>query len=116
MPGQGINNVASELLRRSRDGKITWKQTINDHEYRVSFPDVSLAISGQPALDMYRLDLINETGAIIESLEWSPFYSPAAKQEDSDFRKETLTEIYGLAEAYVQEDVAKRALKYLKQA
>ncbi len=116
MPEQGINEVASELLRRSRDGKIPWKQTRRDNEYRVSFPDVSLAILRQTDLDLYRLDLINETGSVIESLEWTPFYSPTGNTVELESRRETLKEIYDLAEAHVHEEVAQRALQYLKQA
>ena len=114
MPEQGINEVASELLRRSRDGKIPWKQTRRDNEYRVSFPDVSLSIFCGSGL--YRLDLINETGSTIGSLEYSPLMFPqTGNQEDLESRKETLKEIYDLAEAHVQEEVAQRALQYLKQ-
>ena len=116
MPGQGINEVASELLLRSRDGKIPWKQARRDNEYRVSFPDVSLAIfhdSGD-----YRLGLINEAGSVIESLEYSPLssFSQAGKQDELESIKEILKEIYDLAESHVQEEVAQRALEYLKQA
>ncbi|MDE2940650.1 MAG: hypothetical protein OXR67_17285 [Chloroflexota bacterium] len=115
MAGQGMNEVATELLRRSRDGKIAWKQTRRDNEYRVSFPDVSLTISSQPGLDIYRLDLINETGSVTESLEWNPFYSPTPMPSADASQLQTLKEIYGLAEAYVQEEVAQRALQYLKE-
>ena len=116
MPGQGINEVASELLRRSRDGKIPWKQTRRDNEYRVSFPDVSLAISR--ASGHYQLDLINESGSVIGSLEYSPLslFSETEETEALESRKETLKEIYDLAEAHVQEEVAQKALQYLKQA
>ncbi|MCY4364962.1 MAG: hypothetical protein OXE17_01850 [Chloroflexi bacterium] len=116
MPGQGLNEVASELLRRSRDGKIPWKQTRRDSEYRVSFPDVSLAIFC--ASGHYRLDLINETGSVIESLEYSPLsiFTQTGKRDELESRSKTLKEIYDLAEAHVQEEVAQRALQYLKQA
>ena len=116
MPEQGINEVASELLRRSRDGKIPWKQTRRDNEYRVSFPDVSLAIFR--ASGHYRLNLINETGSAIESLEYRPamLLSQTGNRDELETRKETLKEIYDLAEAHVHEEVAQRALQYLKQA
>ncbi|MDE2781256.1 MAG: hypothetical protein OXI91_16500 [Chloroflexota bacterium] len=116
MAGQGMNEIADELLRRSRDGRLAWKQTRKGNEYRVSFPDVSLAISHEPTLNTYQLDLINEAGSVIESIEWSPFYSPNEKQEDKDFRRDILQDIYGFAEMYVQEEVAQRALQYLKQS
>ena len=116
MPGQGMNEIASELLLRSRDGKIAWKQTIKDHQFRVSFPDVSLSISHYPSLGSYQLDLINETGSTIETLDGDPFYSPAQGQDDKISRQEILKEIYELAEAYVQDVVTQRALQYLKQA
>ena len=116
MPGQGMNEIADELLIRSRDGKIAWKQTIKDCQFRVSFPDVSLAISYFPSLASYQLDLINETGSTIESLDWNPVLSPAQTQGETESLEETLKEIYELAEAYVQDVVAQRALQYLKQA
>lgn len=116
MPGQGMNEIVNELLMRSKDGKIAWKQTINDQQFRVSFPDVSLAVSHYPSSGSYQLDLINETGSTIESLEWNPYYSPGQTQDEQQGRKEALKEIYELAEAYVQDVVAQRALQYLKQA
>lgn len=105
MPAKGMNEIAAELLRLSREGKLTWEQTVRDDRYRIDFPDVSLAIAKVDAFECYQLDLVNETGAIIDTLA-TPFESPRIE----------LKEIYELAETYVREAGISRALDYLKRA
>ena len=108
--------LARELLRLSQDNRLAWEQTLRANQFQVDFPDVSLAISYFPSLGSYQLDLINETGSTIESLDWNPVLSPAQTQGETEGPEKTLKEIYEFAEAYVQDVVAQRALQYLKQA
>lgn len=105
MPAKGMNEIAEELLRLSREGKLKWEQTVRDDRYRIDFPDVSLAIAKVDVFECYQLDLVNETGAIIDTLA-TPFESPSFE----------LKEIYELAETYVREAGINRALDYLKRA
>lgn len=83
-----INQVAEELLKQARAEKITW-EPVEDNKtaYRASFPDTSLIVSKWSPLrnapwatardlsnsfnvDLatYRLDLLNESGEVVESL------------------------------------------------
>ena len=99
---QGMPEVAGELLRLSKAQKMPWDGTLRRNEYQVDFPDLSLAIS-YDELRGYQLDLIGETGLVIDSIQ--------APQMGSD-----LGEIYKLAAAYVSEAGVAKALGYLKSA
>lgn len=109
MSKNGMYEVAKEALRLAKARKLTWEQTFRDEEFRVDFPDVSLSISFDQGLGTYQLGLINDTGAVIETLitvvgETDPKQDPG------------LPEIYELAVAYVREVGINRALQYLRQA
>ena len=109
MSKTGMYEVGKEALRRARAKKLDWKQTFRDEEYRVDFPDVSLSIFFDPGLGTYQLGLVNDTGAVVETLvtvvgETDPQQDPG------------LPEIHELAAAYVREVGINRALQYLKQA
>ena len=104
-----MHEVAGELLRRAKVQKVDWKQTYRDEEFRVDFPDVSLSISFEPQGECYQLDLVNDTGAVIDTVltvsgETEPELAPV------------LQEIYELASAYVRDAALERALHYLKRA
>lgn len=106
---KGMHEVAGELLHRSKAQKVDWKQTYRDEEFRVDFPDVSLSISFEPQGERYQLDLVNDTGAVIDTVltvsgETEPELAPV------------LQEIYELAAAYVRDAALERALHYLKRA
>ncbi len=109
MSKTGMYEVGKEALRRARAKKLDWKQTFQDEVFRVDFPDVSLSISFDQGLEAYQLGLINDTGAVIESLV--TVAGETDPQQDPGLR-----EIYELAEAYVREVGINRALQYLKRA
>ena len=116
MPSPRMFTLASELLRRSRDGKITWKQTINDNVYSVHFPDVSLSTSFEATTGTYRLVLIGESGDPIASLSWDPDCGTDLITVGSEkFYFNCLQEIYELAEAYIQKDAIDRAMSYMEK-
>ncbi len=110
MPEEGLNEVANELLRLSRDRKLSWKQTRRENEYRVSFPDMSFSISNERARGYFQLNMIDESGNVIESLRrQAPIPSSDEVEEVPD-----LVEIYSLASSYIKEINIQRALDYLK--
>ena len=116
MPGHGMFEVANEVLRLSRARKLAWNQTMKDNEYRVSFPDISLAISFNPKTGSYTLNLLNETGSVAQSLKWDQDCdTETTRVGKSEFSYHSLFEIYELAQAYMQEASVNRALQYLKQ-
>ena len=105
MPSPRMFELADKLLRLSRAGKVPWDQTIRGGEFRVDFPDVSLAISHKANTDTYRLEVIGDTGNVVASLDWSPDSEATSTQG--------LREIYELAESYIQESAMERALGYM---
>ena len=116
MPSPGMFNIASELLRLSRDGKINWKQTIKDNVYSVHFPDVSLSTSFKSSTGTYGLELIGETGDVVASLSWDPDCGTEWTSLGSGkFYYNCLREIYELAEAYTEKDAIERALSYMEK-
>ena len=108
--------VANKLLILSRDRKLSWDQTIKDSQFRVDFPDASLAISHQASTDSYRLDLIGDTGTVLKSLTWGPGCEiTTTKAGPTEFNYASLREIYELAEAYIQDNTIERVLKYMER-
>lgn len=104
-----MHEVAGELLRLSKAQKLQWEQTIPFNQFLVNFPDVSLSISFEPQGECYQLDLVNDTGAVIDTVltvsgETEPELAPI------------LQEIYELAAAYVRDAALERARHYLKRA
>ena len=104
-----IVEVADQLLQRAKAGKVPWQKADGKDTYLVSFPEISLGISrlswlpgpppappGLPSLpDLrsisaygYRLELFDESGAMIGSM--------AATGGDPQHK--VLREIFELAE------------------
>ena len=116
MASTRMYELAAELMRLSQDNKLTWEQTLYANRFQVDFPDVSLAISRSDEIpSSYSLELISETGTTIDTLLWSPSSYTLRKTTNPDLRDAALEKVYELAESYVQDIVADRALQYLKQ-
>ncbi len=100
--------LADELLRNARAGKLDWEVQEYPEEisYTVYFPDVSLSITYNRMND-FALELINAEGEMIESL-----HSSIAPQV-----WERLNEIYGLARRQTLDidGNINRALGYLRR-
>ena len=119
MAASRMDEVAQELLRRSRENKVNWEESGKRDSYRVFFPDVALVIARErttisDGLDnrvisdgtIFQLDLMSEAGKIVHSL--------LPKSEEPPYQ--LLKEIFGLAESYVRDSSVDRALEYLKRA
>ena len=105
MPSPRMLEMVDKLLSLSRAGKVPWDQTLRDGEFRVDFPDVSLAVSHEAITGTYRLEVIGDTGNVVASLDWSSDSEAATTLN--------LQEIYELAESYIQESAIERALEYM---
>lgn len=128
MAKASINQVAEELLKQARADKIKW-EVIDDREtaFRTSFPETSLivsrwspmhnapwaevrALANSISLDLatYRLELLNDSGEVLESLLTLP--GQAAYRH--------LREVYQLAHgqaSYAEKNI-NEVLQNLRQA
>jgi hypothetical protein len=123
-----INEVAAELLQQARAGKITW-QVVEGREnaYQASFPDSSVVVSRwsllhnspwttlrdlsnsfSPDVATYRLEVLNGSSEIVESLLTVP--------GQSVYRN--LREVFDLAKGQTSpsEESINRVLEHLRQA
>ena len=122
-----INQVAEELLIQARADKITWEIVDNQETaYRTSFPETALIISrwsplhnapwapvrdlaNSISLDLatYRLELLNDSGDVVESLLTIP--------GQASYRR--LREVYQLAhrQASYSEKSIDEVLQHLRQ-
>ena len=110
MPESRIDEVAQELLGQSKEDKVDWESTGARASYRVIFPDVILTIS-RVYLDIgqtsdLRLELMNETGRVINLLETAP----------KDHMHALLEQIFDLAEQHVRNAGIDKALENLKRS
>jgi hypothetical protein len=99
--------LAEELLRSAKAGKLHWKEGVRKESYAVDFPDMSILIARRP-VGIFRLTLLNDRGEAVESLS----------SDLMDNTTKTLQKIYNIAQQQaldVTGDIEK-ALTYLKQA
>jgi len=122
-----INEISGELLKQARADKISWQIVEGrDDAYQASFPDTSLVVSRwsplqnspwatlrdlsnsfSPDIATYRLDLLNESGEVVESLLTLP----------RQFAYRNLREVFDLAkrQSGPTEESIDRVLKHLRQ-
>jgi len=122
-----INEVAGELLKQARADKISWQIVESRVDaYQASFPDTSLVVSRWSPLQdaswailrdlpnsfnlkiaIYRLELLNESGEVVESLMALP----------GQFAYRNLREVFDLAKRQRSptEESIDRVLEHLRQ-
>ena len=122
-----INGVAQELLKQARANKISWQIVEGRNDaYQASFPDTSLVVSrwsplqnsswatlrdlsNSFSLDIatYRLELLNESGEVVEALLTLP----------GQFAYQNLRAVFDLAkqQSSPTEESIERVLKHLRQ-
>lgn len=127
MPKARINEVAEELLKQSRADKISWQLVEGkENAYQSFFPETSVVVSRWSPLHnspwatvrdlsnsfsqdvaTYRLEVLNESGEIVESLLTLP----------GQFSYRNLREVFKLAErqASPTEESIDRVLEHLRQ-
>ena len=117
-----MTEVVNELLRLSATGKLAWEKSIRKSEYRVVFPDLSFNISMEDN-GGYRLNLIGDTGQVIDSFggRYADILIEQQGYEDEDTGPIgedhiLLGKIYRMAESYVKNVGIAKALEVLRQA
>lgn len=121
------NEVAAELLKQARADKISW-QIVEGREsaFQASFPDTSLVVSRwsplhnspwatvrdlsngfSPDVATYRLEVVNDSGEIVESLLTVP----------GQYAHRNLREVFDLAKRQTSptEESIDRVLGHLRQ-
>jgi hypothetical protein len=122
-----INEVAAELLKQARAGKISW-QTVEGREnaFQASFPDTSVVVSRWsllhdapwatlrdlangfgPDVAAYRLEVLDQSGEVVESLLTVP----------GQLAYRNLREAFDLAKQRISptEESVDRVLEHLRQ-
>ncbi len=57
-------SLVERLLLKTKEGEISWRESVRPNEYTVSFPSSSVGIVDDK--DGYRLRLYNDTGMLID--------------------------------------------------
>ena len=104
--------LADQLLRSTRAGKLNWREGVRKDSYASDFPDVSLSIANTPRGD-FTLELINNEGTVIATLS-----SETVRLDDFENPEPTSTklqEIYDTARRQVLDidGTIEKAIKYL---
>ena len=113
MAVSAIHQIATELLRLSRAGKLEWKQGYRSNEYTVFVLELLATVSHHDDIQYFRLRLSDDTGRVVASTERS--LSVLDNVSDNGGPPD-LEELYHLAESYVERGSLERTLQYLKQA
>ena len=94
--------LADQLLRSARAGKLNWREGTKRDSYAVYFPDVSLSIV-ERLNSLFSLELINDEGDVIETLS-SRSYEPIGTklQEIYDMARRQVLDIDGTIEKAIE--------------
>lgn len=67
----GLDQVLTGLVQRTAEGKLKWSRTVQEDRYATSVDAISLVIVEEIDFDrggIYRLDIMDESGDLVESL------------------------------------------------
>lgn len=110
-----MTEVASELLRLSKVNRLKWEKSIRKNEYRVVFPDVAFSIAKDHDMGYCQLNLIDDSGQVIESIRIELPNILDLLDEESEHSPSDIETIYDLAEVYVKDAGITKALEVLRQ-
>lgn len=67
-----LGQVLTGLVRRTTEGKLRWSRTVEQDRFITSVDAISVVIeeAGSPENARYRLDILGESGEIVESLRY----------------------------------------------
>ena len=83
-----MGQILEGLVRRTEDGRLKWRRSIESNRFVTSVDVISIRIQEILAMEGYRLDILDESGEIVESLRY---------QDMSRDEEEQLARLYALA-------------------
>ncbi len=85
-----LGQIVSGLVQRTAEGKLKWTRSVQDGRFVASVDAISITIGEEEGRfsSGYRLDILDETGATVESLR----YDETTTEQD-----EELARLYVLA-------------------
>ena len=83
-----MGQILEGLVRRTEDGRLKWRRSIESNRFVTSVDVISIRIQEILAVEGYRLDILDESGEIVESLRY---------QDMSRDEEEQLARLYVLA-------------------
>lgn len=85
-----LGQILAGLVRRTEDGRLKWRRTIESDRFVTSVDAISIVVMEMeyPSHTRYRLDILDESGEIVESLRY---------QDTSPEQDEQLARLYVLA-------------------
>ena len=102
--------LADQVLRSTRAGKLNWQEGVRRNSYTVHFPDISLSIV-ENRDRLLTLELINDKGTVIETLSRHDLGDFGDSEDDGA----KLREIYDIArrQAVDVDGTIGKAIEYL---
>ncbi len=85
-----LDQILTGLVLRTTEGKVKWSRTVQDNRLATSVGAISVVImqESDPPIVRYTLDILDESGEIVESLTY---------QETTNEQDEELARLYVLA-------------------
>ena len=83
-----LGQILSGLVQRTAEGKLRWTRSAQDNRFITSVDAISVTITQEYSASRYRLDILDESGEIVESLG----YLDTSNEQD-----EELARLYVLA-------------------
>ncbi len=83
-----MGQILEGLVRRTEEGRLKWRRSIESNRFVTSVDVISIRIQEILAVEGYRLDILDESGEIVESLRY---------QDMSRDEEEQLARLYVLA-------------------
>lgn len=90
-------NLVERLLRKTRDGSLEWKTSVQEGRYQISFKDNAVRIRAREDEEnpMVFLELINDEGVVAETINDEELDSSIPR--DKHFWYKEMATLYGLA-------------------
>ena len=63
-----MTEIMTKLIEKSRDGKITWRDTAGKQKFLTMLGETGVAIDFDSATEVYELQILDKRGRLIESV------------------------------------------------
>ena len=94
-----LGQIVSGLVQRTAEGKLKWTRSVQDGRFIASVDAISITIGEEEGSfsSLYRLDILDETGATVESLR---YHEMTAEQYEELARLYVLDETGATVESF----------------
>ena len=94
-----MTGILNKLTARSRDGKITWRDTVGKQKFLAMLGETGVAIDFNSATGVYELQILDNRGRVIESVsaEYGTIAELSLQEPDKQVVAQALKNLHEIA-------------------